>query len=98
METTFEYLRGREFVPADFDAAVEQWKQLPTDAGAKYDKSLTFKAADHCSAGYLGNEPWLGCAGRRKSADAGRFFGCDRTEDGRRGARLHGPARGRGDL
>jgi 3-isopropylmalate/(R)-2-methylmalate dehydratase large subunit len=41
-QTTFDYLRGREFAPQDFDAAVERWKQLPTDAGAKYDRSLVF--------------------------------------------------------
>jgi 3-isopropylmalate/(R)-2-methylmalate dehydratase large subunit len=47
-EKTFEYIRGREFAPqgADFDAAVARWKQLPTDPGAKYDKSLVFQAAD----------------------------------------------------
>ena len=47
-EKTFEYIRGREFAPqgAAFDAAVARWKQLPTDPGAKYDKSLVFKAAD----------------------------------------------------
>jgi 3-isopropylmalate/(R)-2-methylmalate dehydratase large subunit len=45
-ETTYNYVRGREFAPQDFDAVVARWKQLPTDAGAKYDKSLTFKAAD----------------------------------------------------
>ena len=33
-QTTFDYLRGRPEVPTDFDAAVERWKQLPTDAGA----------------------------------------------------------------
>jgi 3-isopropylmalate/(R)-2-methylmalate dehydratase large subunit len=45
-ETTFEYLRGREFAPKDFDAAVARWKKLPSDPGAKYDKVLTFEAAD----------------------------------------------------
>ena len=47
-EKTYEYIRGREFAPkgAEFDAAVARWKQLPTDLGAKYDKSLVFKAAD----------------------------------------------------
>jgi 3-isopropylmalate/(R)-2-methylmalate dehydratase large subunit len=45
-ETTFEYLRGRPFAPKDFDAAVARWKQLPSDPGAKYDKALTFEAAD----------------------------------------------------
>ena len=45
-EKTIAYLKGREFAPKNYDAAVAKWKQLPTDAGAKYDKSLVFKAAD----------------------------------------------------
>ncbi len=45
-QTTYDYLRGREYVPQDFDAAVARWQQLPTDPGATYDKSLTFAAAD----------------------------------------------------
>jgi 3-isopropylmalate/(R)-2-methylmalate dehydratase large subunit len=44
-ETTYEYLRGRPQVPADFDAAVKRWRTLPTDPGAKYDKSLAFDGA-----------------------------------------------------
>jgi 3-isopropylmalate/(R)-2-methylmalate dehydratase large subunit len=45
-ETTFEYLKGRDFAPKDYAAAVARWKQLPTDAGATYDKSLVYKASD----------------------------------------------------
>jgi len=44
--TTFDYLRGREFAPRDFDAAVANWEKLPTDAGASYDKSLIFSGLD----------------------------------------------------
>ncbi len=38
-ETTFEYVKGREFAPtgADWDAAVDYWKTLPTDEGAEFD-------------------------------------------------------------
>ena len=43
---THDYLRGREFAPQDFEAAVQRWDQLPTDSGAVYDKSLAFQAAD----------------------------------------------------
>ncbi len=43
---TFEYLRGREFAPADFDAAVAKWEQLPSDAGAKYDRVEVYSGAD----------------------------------------------------
>lgn len=45
-EVTFEYLRGRQFAPRDFAAAVARWKQLPSDAGARFDKSTTFNARD----------------------------------------------------
>jgi 3-isopropylmalate/(R)-2-methylmalate dehydratase large subunit len=44
-ETTFAYLRGREFAPRDFDAAVARWRKLPSDPGAVYDKVLEFDAA-----------------------------------------------------
>ena len=45
-QATFDYIRGREFAPkgAEFDAAVARWRELPTDPGAKYDKSLVFQA------------------------------------------------------
>ena len=45
-ETTFDYLKGRPFAPTDFDAAVQQWKKLPSDPGAHYDKVTKFDAAD----------------------------------------------------
>jgi 3-isopropylmalate/(R)-2-methylmalate dehydratase large subunit len=47
-QATFDYLRGKPYAPqgAAYEAAVARWKQLPTDPGAKYDKSLVFKAAD----------------------------------------------------
>ena len=42
-ETTFEYLKGRPRSPqgADWDVAVERWKKLQSDDGAKFDKSVT---------------------------------------------------------
>jgi 3-isopropylmalate/(R)-2-methylmalate dehydratase large subunit len=45
-QTTFDYVRGREFAPTDFDAAVGRWKKLPSDEGAEYDQSRVFDAAD----------------------------------------------------
>lgn len=45
-ETTFEYLRDKEFVPGDFEKAIQGWKQLPSDAGAQYDRVEIFDAAD----------------------------------------------------
>ena len=42
-ETTFEYLKGREFVPTgdDWDAAVASWRALTTDDGATFDTYVT---------------------------------------------------------
>ncbi|MGD0382345.1 MAG: 3-isopropylmalate dehydratase large subunit, partial [Thermoguttaceae bacterium] len=45
-QTTFNYLRGRQFAPKDFDAAVAQWEKLPGDPGAKFDRLETFLAGD----------------------------------------------------
>ena len=45
-ETTFAYMEGRPFVPAgkDFQVAVDYWKSLVTDPGAKYDKTVVLDA------------------------------------------------------
>jgi 3-isopropylmalate/(R)-2-methylmalate dehydratase large subunit len=43
--TTFNYVRGRRFAPKDFDAAVTQWRQLASDAGAKYDRIVEIDAS-----------------------------------------------------
>ncbi len=45
-QVTFDYLRGRPEVPKDFDAAVERWKQLPSDAGAACDLSNVYRGQD----------------------------------------------------
>lgn len=45
-ETTFEYLRGREFCPPDLDAARQEWSKLPTDEGATFDSELSFQAGE----------------------------------------------------
>jgi len=46
-ETTFEYLRGREYAPsgADWDAAVERWRSLRTDEGAVFDTEIHLDAS-----------------------------------------------------
>ena len=45
-ETTFAYLEGRPHAPkgADWDAAVEYWKTLPTDEGAVFDAEVFIDA------------------------------------------------------
>ena len=46
-ERTFEWLRGRPFAPQGeaFDAAIAQWRALPGDADAVFDREETIDAA-----------------------------------------------------
>jgi 3-isopropylmalate/(R)-2-methylmalate dehydratase large subunit len=46
-ETAFQYLEGRPHSPKgkDWERAVSDWKSLPTDAGAAYDKSVCLDAS-----------------------------------------------------
>ncbi|HKQ43592.1 MAG TPA: 3-isopropylmalate dehydratase large subunit [Pseudonocardia sp.] len=39
-DTTFEYLRGRDHAPEDFDAAVAEWRELASDADAVFDAEV----------------------------------------------------------
>jgi 3-isopropylmalate/(R)-2-methylmalate dehydratase large subunit len=63
-DITFEYLAGREFAPrgADWDAAVDRWRRLPSDAGAAYDRSLTLDAAKLEPMITYGTNPGMGMA------------------------------------
>ncbi|MBP7370549.1 MAG: 3-isopropylmalate dehydratase large subunit [Arenimonas sp.] len=47
-QTTFDYLQGRSHAPqgAAWESALAQWRQLPTDPGARFDKHIQIDAAD----------------------------------------------------
>ena len=45
-ETTYEYIRGREFAPVNFEESVNRWKSLPSDPDANYDRVDIFEADD----------------------------------------------------
>ncbi len=47
-ETTFAWLKGRPFAPqgAAWDQAVAEWRKLPTDPGAQYDRELIIPAVE----------------------------------------------------
>jgi 3-isopropylmalate/(R)-2-methylmalate dehydratase large subunit len=61
-DTTFEYLRGREFAPKgeEWDKAVSRWWTLPTDEGALYDKSITLDASTIEPMITYGTNPGMG--------------------------------------
>jgi 3-isopropylmalate/(R)-2-methylmalate dehydratase large subunit len=46
--TTFAYVKGRPFAPkgADFDAAVEVWSSLQSDADAAFDRDMSLDAGE----------------------------------------------------
>ena len=58
-ETTFAYLKGRPYSPEgpEWDAAVDYWRTLQTDAGATFDKSVTIDAADIAPSVTWGTSP-----------------------------------------
>jgi 3-isopropylmalate/(R)-2-methylmalate dehydratase large subunit len=45
-DTTYAYLRGRPYAPADLDAAIAQWRHLPSDPGARYDRVDVYQGRD----------------------------------------------------
>jgi len=61
-ETTFEYVKGRKHAPAgaDWDAAVERWRQLPSDEGAVYDREITIRADELMPMITYGTNPGMG--------------------------------------
>ena len=60
-DTTYEYIAGKRFAPKgkDFDTAVENWKQLPTDEGATYDRTLHLDAAEIAPQVTWGTNPGM---------------------------------------
>ena len=61
-ETTFEYIKGREFAPKgeEWDKAVEYWKTLKSGDDAVFDKELNFEAADIEPRITYGTNPGMG--------------------------------------
>jgi 3-isopropylmalate/(R)-2-methylmalate dehydratase large subunit len=61
-ETTFAYLAGRPFAPQDgaWDAAVDGWRRLPTDAGAAYDRTIAIDASTLEPMVTYGTNPGMG--------------------------------------
>lgn len=58
-ETTYAYLEGRPGVPADFAAAVEHWRTLPTDADARFDKEVRINAGEIAPMVTWGTNPGM---------------------------------------
>ena len=63
-ETTFEYIKGREFAPTgdQWHAKLSYWKELVTDEGAVFDKEIDINASDIEPMITYGTNPGLGIA------------------------------------
>ncbi len=61
-DVTFEYVKRKPHAPQgeDWDAAVEYWKSLVTDADAVFDKEITINAADLAPFVTWGTNPGQG--------------------------------------
>ena len=61
-DTTYQYISGRPFAPegVDWDRAVEAWRQLPSDDGATYDKSIFIDADSLEPMITFGTNPGMG--------------------------------------
>lgn len=61
-ETTFEYIKGREYAPKGegWDKAVAYWRTLRSDDDAVFDKEVTFKAEDIEPMITYGTNPGMG--------------------------------------
>jgi 3-isopropylmalate/(R)-2-methylmalate dehydratase large subunit len=61
-DTTYQYLNGRTYAPkgADWDKAVTLWRQLPTDEGAKFDKTIYIDASALEPMITFGTNPGMG--------------------------------------
>jgi 3-isopropylmalate/(R)-2-methylmalate dehydratase large subunit len=60
-ETTFAYLEGRRFAPrgAEWERALEEWRKLPTDAGAVFDRELVIEAHELAPCVTWGTSPGM---------------------------------------
>ena len=74
-DATYEYIAGKRFAPKGekFDAAVKRWKQLPTDEGATYDRTLILEAADIAPQVTWGTNPGYGNRCNRTCARSSRY-------------------------
>jgi 3-isopropylmalate/(R)-2-methylmalate dehydratase large subunit len=61
-ETTFEYIKGREFSPkeAAWEHALSYWRTLYTDTGASFDIEYAYNAADIAPMLTYGTNPGMG--------------------------------------
>ena len=60
-DTTYEYMAGRPLAPRgpDWDRALAHWQTLPSDAGARYDKSVDIDVSELAPMVTFGTNPGM---------------------------------------
>jgi 3-isopropylmalate/(R)-2-methylmalate dehydratase large subunit len=61
-EVTYEYLAGRQYAPqgAAWDAALARWKELPSDDGAEFDRTIVLDVSSLEPMITFGTNPGMG--------------------------------------
>lgn len=59
-QITYDYVKGREGAPLDFESAVEDWKTLVSDKNTVYDKVITMDVSDLAPMVTWGTTPAMG--------------------------------------
>ncbi|MBP1043447.1 3-isopropylmalate dehydratase large subunit [Vagococcus sp. BWB3-3] len=59
-ETTFEYVRGRQYAPQDIEAAIADWRTLYTDEDAEFDRLIELDASQLVPQITWGTNPEMG--------------------------------------
>ena len=80
-ETTFNYVKGRQFAPKgeDWDKAMEKWAELKSDEGAIFDTDYTFDAADIEPMITYGTNPGMGIGVSQTIPTSEGMAGTDKT-------------------
>ena len=98
-ETTFAHLEGRPYAPTGeaWDAAVADWRTLPSDPDAVFDREVAIDVSQDRAADHLGHQPRARARRRRPHPRSGNGVGCGPAQRAAGRPRLHGPQARRAD-
>jgi 3-isopropylmalate/(R)-2-methylmalate dehydratase large subunit len=81
-EKTFDYLRGKRYVPKNYDELVDYWRaNLKTDEGSKFDKSFTLNASDIAPQVSWGTNPAMTADVTESIPDPQEFAKGDKSQE-----------------
>ena len=85
-DVTFDYMKGRPNLPqgAEFDAAVERWRTLPSDEGATFDKLVEIPASNLEPFVTWGTNPGMVAPITGRVPDSASFAEANDRESGER--------------